>query len=174
MKTNIFLLILAVFIVSLIITLNIFFQQNYQSEMAEQFNRQQLLIAKSVAKSIEGYVEHIEEETIAFSSLLADRGFEGRNMEEFVNTAFAELKEEIVINLKILDNQGKLRYSSSGESLTDKDLEFDRAAHDLKIGKVKFFDRIADQKKTCSGRSGGSCCRAKRHAYCGCPAEYHQ
>ncbi len=147
MKTNILLLIFAVFIVSLIITLNIFFQQNYQSEMAEQFNRQQLLIAKSVAKSIEGHVEHIEEETIAFCSLLAERGFDGRNMEEFVNTAFAELKEEIVINLKIIDNQGRLRYSSSGESLTGNDLEFYKAGHDVKNGKVLFLDRIAEQKK---------------------------
>ena len=147
MKTNIFLLILAVFVVSLIITLNLFFQQNYQSEMAEQFNRQQLLIAKSIAKNIEEHIEHIEEETVAFGSLLADRGLGDKNMEEFVNAAFAELKKEIVVNLKILNNQGRLRYSSSGESLTEKDLEFFKAAHDLKIGKVKFLDLISEQKK---------------------------
>jgi hypothetical protein len=33
-------------IISIIITLNIFFQQNYQREMAEQLNSQQVLIAK--------------------------------------------------------------------------------------------------------------------------------
>lgn len=147
MKTNIFLLILAVFIVSLIITLNIFFQQNYQSEMAEQFNRQQLLIAKSVAKNIEGHVEHIEEEAVSFVRLLADRGLDIRNMEEFVNNAFAEVRENVNINLKILDNQGRLKYSSSGESLTNKDVEFFRAARDVKIGKVKFLDLTMESKK---------------------------
>ena len=60
MKTNIILFALVVFIISLIITLNIFFQQSYQSEMAEQFNRQQLIIAKSIAKSIEDEIQHIE------------------------------------------------------------------------------------------------------------------
>ncbi|MDP2156712.1 MAG: hypothetical protein Q8K68_03260, partial [Nitrospirota bacterium] len=147
MKTNIFLLILAVFIVSLIITLNIFFQQNYQSEMAEQFNRQQLLIAKSVAKNIEGYVEHIEEEALSFVRLLADRGLDIRNMEEFVNDAFAEVREDVNINLKILDNQGQLKYSSSGESLTNKDIEFFRTARNVEVGKVKFLDLTMEGKK---------------------------
>ena len=91
MKTNIFLLILAVFIVSLIITLNIFFQQNYQSEMAAQFNRQQLLIAQSVAKNIESEIEHIKEKTRSFVTLLADRGLDSGNMEGFVDDAFSFL-----------------------------------------------------------------------------------
>jgi len=63
-KTNIFLFGLVLFIISLIITLNIFFQQSYQSEMAEQFNRQQLLIAKSVAKNLEDLMQHMEDETL--------------------------------------------------------------------------------------------------------------
>jgi len=147
LKTNIFLLILSVFIVSLIITLNMFFQQNYQSEMAEQFNRQQLLIAKSVAKNIEGHIEHIEEEALSFVRLLADRGLDLRNMDEFINDAFAEVREDININLKILDNQGRLRYSSSGESLTNRDIEFFRSARDIKIGKVRFLDLTMEGKK---------------------------
>lgn len=147
MKTNIFLLILAVFIVSLIITLNIFFQQNYQSEMAEQFNRQQLLIAKSVAKNIEGHMDHIAEEMLSFARLLADRGLDTRNMEDFVNDAFAEVREEMNINLKIVDSRNLLRYSSSGESLTEKDLAFLRDAAGLAIGEVRFFDLSKESKK---------------------------
>jgi PAS domain S-box-containing protein len=159
LKTNIFLLILAVFIVSLIITLNIFFQQNYQSEMAEQFNRQQLLIAKSVAKNIESHMEHIEEETLSFVRLLADRGLDSRNMEEFVNDAFAEAREEVSINLKIIDNQGRLKFSSSGESLTDRDQAFFREVQEVKTGTVKFIDLTKGSKKivmlTPIGRSTG-------------------
>lgn len=147
MKTNIILLILAVFIVSLFITLNVFFQQNYQSEMAEQFNRQQLLIAKSVAKNIESHMDHIQEETLSFVRLLADRGLDSRNMEEFVNDAFAEAREEISINLKIIDNQGRLKYSSSGESLTDRDAVFFREAQKIETGRVKFVDLSLESKK---------------------------
>jgi len=147
MKTNIFLLILSVFIVSLIITLNIFFQQNYQSEMADQFNRQQLLIAKSVAMNIENHMGHIEEEIRSFARLLTVRRLDSRNMEEFVNDAFAEAREEININLKIVDSQGRLTYSSSGESLTEKDFAFFKAAQDLKTGEVKYFDLARESKK---------------------------
>ena len=147
MKTNIFLLILAIFIVSLIITLNIFFQQNYQSEMAAQFNRQQLLIAQSVAKNIESQIEHIEEKTRSFVSLLADRGLDSRNMEGFVDDAFSFLGKEGNINLKILDNQGRLRFSSTGESLTKKDLEFFALARKTEIGKIQFHDLIKTGKK---------------------------
>jgi sensor histidine kinase regulating citrate/malate metabolism len=161
-KTNIFLLILAVFIVSLFITLNIFFQQNYQSEMAEQFNRQQLLIAKFLAKNIEGHMEHLDEETLSFVRLLADRGIDSRNMEGFVNDAFAEVREEISINLKVLDQQGRLRYSSSGESLTKRDMEFFRQTQDVRPGKVQLVDLTMEGKKvvmltpivSSSGRAG--------------------
>ncbi len=147
MKTNIFLLILAVFIVSLIITLNMFFQQNYQSEMAEQFNRQQLLIAKSVAENIEKHVEHIEEEALSFVRLLFDRGLDIRDMDEFISDAFSEVRNDVNINLKILDNKGQLRYSSSGESLTGRDIEFFSASQDIQIGHVKFLDLTREGKK---------------------------
>ena len=76
MKTNIILFALVVFIISLIITLNIFFQQSYQSEMAEQFNRQQLIIAKSIAKSIEDDIQHIESGTVSLARLLAKKSLE--------------------------------------------------------------------------------------------------
>jgi PAS domain S-box-containing protein len=115
--------------------------------MAEQFNRQQLLIAKFVAKNIESHMVYIEEETLSFARLLADRGLERSNMEGFVNDAFAEARQERDINVKIVDDQGMLRYSSSGESLTEKDRAFFRDADDLKTGSVKFLDLAGESKK---------------------------
>jgi len=122
MKTNIVLFALAVFIISLIITLNIFFQESYQSEMAEQFNRQQLLIAKSIAKSIEDDIQHIEAETVSLARLLGDRSLEDRSVGEFVSTAF-EMSEKMPANIKVLDSRGKVVYSSLGESLKPRDAE---------------------------------------------------
>ena len=127
--------------------------------MAEQFNRQQLLIAKSVAKNIEGHMEHITEETLSFARLLADRGLDTRHLEDFINDAFAEAREEININLKIVDHRHRLRYSSSGESLTEKDLTFLRDAEGLTIGEVRFYDLSKESKKivvlTPIGRTSG-------------------
>lgn len=147
MKTNILLLILVVFIISLIITLNIFFLQSYQSEMAEQFNRQQQLTAKSVAKNIEDEMQHFEEETLSLSRLLADRGLDDRGMEEFVNNSFEEVKENINVNIKILDIKKRLRYSSFGESVGKRDFEFFEMARKQKSGEVLFLDKLADERK---------------------------
>src|SRR5574340_498466 len=117
MKTNIFLFALIVFIISLIITLNIFFQQSYQSEMAEQFNRQQLIIAKSIAQSIEDDIRHVEAETLSLARLIGERRLESRGLEEFINNTYYGVRAEIGTNIKILDRYGRVVYSSLGESL---------------------------------------------------------
>ena len=53
--------ILAV-IISALITLNIFFQQTLQMEMAEQFNKQQLLLANAEASNIQSFVNGLKDE----------------------------------------------------------------------------------------------------------------
>jgi len=143
LKTNVFLLILVLFIISLIITLNMFFQQSYQSEMAEQFNRQQLLIAKSVAKSIEGDMQHIEAETLSLARLLGERGLRSTNIGEAVYTAYVELSDDPSVNIRILDEGGSQIFSSHGEPMgvTDKELLRDYAA--APSGKVTYLDRLA-------------------------------
>jgi len=147
LKTNIFLFALVVFIVSLIITLNIFFQQSYQSEMAEQFNRQQLIIAKSIAKSIEDEIQHIEVETLSLSRLLGDRSLDDKGLEEFVSTAYSEAREEISANIKILNNRGKLVYSSLGESLKPRDSELFQGLRQSFEKKVHYLDLLATERK---------------------------
>ena len=147
MKTNILLLTLVLFIISLIITLNIFFQQSYQSEMAEQFNGQQQLIAKSVAKSIEGDLQHIEAESLSLANLLAGRNLEERNLAEVVYTAYVELSEDPNVSIKILDSSRRLRYSSCGEKATRTDLSYLDLARDVGPHKVKVFDRSAEERR---------------------------
>jgi PAS domain S-box-containing protein len=147
LKTNIILFGLILFVVSIIITLNIFFQQSYQGEMAEQFNREKLLIAKSVAKSIGDEMEHIEAETLAFGRLLSDRGLHPEKMDEFVKDAFAELAEEIGIRMKILDEKGKLKYSSGKETLTKKDMDYFELARLVGPGKARILDLVEEDRK---------------------------
>ncbi|MBI5188400.1 MAG: hypothetical protein HZA07_04940 [Nitrospirae bacterium] len=147
MKSNLLLLALVVFIISLIITLNIFFQQSYQSEMAEQFNRQQLLIARATAKGIEGYIEHLEEKIVSFSKLLLDRGLAERQLKDFTENTLSEVREDINVNLKIIDSKGRLSYSSSAEPINKDDLQlFDRSKN-IEAGKVFSLSRLAEGRK---------------------------
>ncbi len=147
MKTNVLLFILVVFIISLIITLNMFFQESYQSEMAEQFNRQQLIIAKSVAKSIEGELHHVEGETLSLTRLLGEGGLSGKTMEESVYTAYVDLSEDVNVTIKILDSSGRAMFSSHGEPVNASDIEHFRNLASLPPGKVTYLDRLAQDRK---------------------------
>jgi PAS domain S-box-containing protein len=147
MKTNLLLFILVLFIISLIITLNIFFQQSYQSEMAEQFNRQQLLIAKSVAKSIGDDMLHIEAETLSLARLLGEQGLSGSSLRQSVYTAYVELSEDVNIGIKVIDAEKNLRYSSQGEPLGAEDLEFFETAKEVPSSRVLSLDRLAKERK---------------------------
>jgi C4-dicarboxylate-specific signal transduction histidine kinase len=117
MKFKLLFIIFLLIVASIIITLNVFFLQNYEAEMAMQFSQQQLIIAKTVAESIQNNLEHLKEETIALAELLSRRGLKKEGLEEFINYALAELQEEIGIKLVILDRNEKVVYSSSDNAL---------------------------------------------------------
>jgi PAS domain S-box-containing protein len=147
LKTNISLLVLVIFIVSLIITLNVFFQNTYQSEIAEQFNRQQLLIAKSIANNLEDEMLHMESEMLSLAALISEGKVKPLSLEEFINYAHYEIREDMNSAIKIIDSRKRLRYSSHGESLTKEDMQLFGRAEKLAPGKVLFVDKLATERK---------------------------
>ena len=72
--------ILAV-IISSLITLNISFQQTLQMEMAEQFNKQQLLLASAEASNIQTYINNIRDKMIHVAQVVS--AFRIRNQKDF-------------------------------------------------------------------------------------------
>jgi C4-dicarboxylate-specific signal transduction histidine kinase len=148
MKLKIGLFIILLIIVSAIVTLNIFFQQNYQAEMANQFNQQQLIIAKTVATSILNSLEHLTEETKALALLLAHRGVHADGIEEFITHSFAEIQEDIGIEMNLMDETGKMIYASKkGEVLHEGLSRIHEVSKRLESGEVGVIDRITDDRK---------------------------
>lgn len=147
MKTNIVLFGLIVSVISVIITLNIFFQQSYQGEMAEQFSNEKQLIAKSIAKNISDEVEHLEEETTRFSRLLYTRGLAPEKLGVFVKDTFSEIAEDTSTGLKILDLQGHIIYNSAGQAPAREVLEHYEIARLVKPGTVQFHDMVEEGRK---------------------------
>jgi len=145
MRLNVFLIFLILVIISFVITLNIFFQQNYQKEMAEQFNRQQLLIAKTISSSIKDNFEHLEEELESFARLLSRRGIEKRGLGEYVNDAFTEEKEDEGVELRIIGAGGDVVYPS-GVSVPDT-RKYLTIASNLKFQEIQYIDQIASGRK---------------------------
>ncbi|MDA8082680.1 MAG: ATP-binding protein [Nitrospiraceae bacterium] len=147
MKTNIVLFGLIIVVISVIITLNIFFQQSYQGEMAEQFSLEKQQIAKSVAKSISDEIQHLEDESIRFSRLLAIRGLDRRGMDEFIRNTFSEIADDPTTVLKIVDSGGRMIYSSSGKALDKDDIEHYELARLVRPGEVQFHDMVEAGRK---------------------------
>lgn len=145
MKLNIFLIFLILVIISFVITLNIFFQQNYQKEMAEQFNRQQLIIAKTISSSISDDFEHLEEELKAFTRLIVDRGIGKKGLKRFVGDVFAEESENEGIGLRVIGKSGEIVYPS-GLSMANA-TEYLAMVSNLKFQELLYIDQIANERK---------------------------
>lgn len=62
-----------IIVVSALITLNIFFQNTLQFEMAVQFNKQQLLLARSIAGAISSYISFMKEEVTEVAYKLSEK-----------------------------------------------------------------------------------------------------
>jgi PAS domain S-box-containing protein len=115
--------------------------------MAEQFNRQQLIIARSIAKNIESDIGRLEEETLSFAKLMFDRDVDRGNIGEFVNNAFIVGRDETNIDIKILDNDGSLLYSFFSDSLKPDDHHLFELAKKVAPGKVRFIDKVDKEQK---------------------------
>jgi PAS domain S-box-containing protein len=146
LKGNVILIVPAIFIVSLIITLNLFLQQNYQAEMAEQFNKQQLLLADTISKNMKGHIEHIEEETRAFAKFLGDKKLTSPGLEGIVEDVFAEAGGDHGINLAIFDGKNRLVYSTHPDAPDGEDLLLAEKSMTLRGGDVIYLDRTIESK----------------------------
>lgn len=147
MKFKLTLIVFFLLIVSVIVTLNIFFYQAYEAEMAAQINQQQLIIAKTIASSMEDTLDHLKEETIALAGLLSERGLKKQGLGGYIQYAIAEIKEEIKIEITIYNEKEELIYSSKPlYKPTVKDMLMIEKARSAGHGKLYFSDRIAEER----------------------------
>jgi len=148
MKSKIFILTLFVILVSLLITLNVIFHESLRDELAEQYNNQQLLIAKTVADSISSAIEHLEEESTSLARLLSIRGLKGDGLSEFIRSAFEETELEMDVALTVFDKGAKTVFSTIDitPQLGDYASLF-KSSLELKEGEVFFLEKIQREDK---------------------------
>lgn len=75
MKGYFLIVTILVAIVSILVTLNVFFQQSLQMEIAEQFNKEQLLLSRSIANNIRSYLQFMKEEALEVAHELAEKPY---------------------------------------------------------------------------------------------------
>ncbi len=101
-------------VLSLIIILGQFFHQSLQEEMAGQFNKQQLLLAREVSMNIESFIDHVYRDIHIISRLpeveKINRNSQSRSVAETINF---NIQNEMLVTIRVLDRNGIVLYDSS-------------------------------------------------------------
>jgi PAS domain S-box-containing protein len=101
-------------ILSLIIILGQFFHQTLQKEMADQFNKQQLLLAQEVAINVEGFLDQVYRDISVISRLPdihgVNRSAQARSIVEGIHYF---IESDIILTIQVLDHQGAILYDSA-------------------------------------------------------------
>jgi signal transduction histidine kinase/uncharacterized protein YktB (UPF0637 family) len=149
MKSRIIIFSVFIFLVSILIIFNVIFHESLHDELAEQYNHQQLLIAKTVADSIYAAIEHLEEESTSLARLLAIRGLhKDEGLAEFIKSAFEETDLEMDVSLTVFDKEGATVFSTIDISAMLGDYaSLFKSSKDLKKGEVFFLQRINKEDK---------------------------
>ncbi len=101
-------------VLSIIIILGQFFHQSLQEEMAEQFNKQQLLLAREVAMNIESLTDHVYKSIRVIAQLPEiDRIRLNPRVRSAVESINFSLRNEALVTIRVLDRNGILLYDSS-------------------------------------------------------------
>jgi signal transduction histidine kinase len=101
--------ILAVFILSLVI-LSIFFERTLQREMAEQFNKQQLLLANAEASNIHEYLGGMKDEMLHIAQSVSLLQIRKDSDLKFITEGVVKDSNVIRKQVKFLDRRGEILF----------------------------------------------------------------
>jgi C4-dicarboxylate-specific signal transduction histidine kinase len=102
--------ILAIIIISLII-LNVSFHRTLQMEMAEQFNKQQLLLAKAEAYNIQAYIGKVKDEMLRITQSESMPQIIKETRYAFFTDEFFKEIGKVRMGIKFLDNEGNVLFT---------------------------------------------------------------
>ena len=111
-----YLLIIAtlIIVISVLITIGVFFQESLQMEMAEQFSKQQLLLSKSIADHIGAHFSFIREGVLHVSEVLSKRDIKNRDDLDGLIKDVLEKKKALKADFGIIGVKGDIIFSEEG------------------------------------------------------------
>lgn len=118
MKSYLLIVGILIVLISALITLNVFFQQSLQMDMAEQFNKQQSLLSKSIADNIGAYLYFIKQDVIHISNMLTKRGVTDKKDLDWLTSDALRKKGIIETSLGILNTKGEVVFSEGNNTLS--------------------------------------------------------
>ncbi len=101
-------------IISSLITLNISFQQTLQMEMAEQFNKQQLLLASAEASNIQTYINNTRDRMVHVAQVVSAIQIRSRKDFEWLTSWIFKGIGDVRRVVFFLDGNGKALFTEGG------------------------------------------------------------
>ncbi len=111
MKGYTIIISILVLVVSSLITLNIFFQNTLQMEIAEQFNKQQLLLANAEASNIQSYINSMREELFHVAHFISRLDIKEKGNFKWLTDKIFTDNGNIKTNIKVLDKNNVVLFS---------------------------------------------------------------
>ena len=121
MKGYIIIISLLAVVVLALIGLNVSFQRTLQMEMAEQFNKQQLLIAKAEASNIQAYLNVVKEDMLHVVQLASVMNISKEEDFRLLTDSSCRHIGDIKRRVVFLDNQGKIRFTKGTMAIKETD-----------------------------------------------------
>ncbi len=143
MKSHILIIAALIAVISGLVTLNIFFQQSLQMDMAEQFNIHQLLLSKLITDNIKSYIDHEREKLLLIAQPLSET--EVRSSRDFskikekLNTV---RKETIDDEFGLIDARGALIfYQRERDRLSPDISDIIKRTRGMKPNTTRLFEK---------------------------------
>ncbi len=111
MKKYIVIVGILALIIAALITLSVFFQRTLQMEMAEQLNKQQLILANAEATSIHEYLRDVQDEVFHIAQSIALFRIERDSDFKFVTRDLFKDNGVIKKQIALLDRRGDVRFT---------------------------------------------------------------
>ena len=156
MKGHFLIIGILLFIVSVLISLNIFFQQSLQMEIAQEFSKQQQLISQLIASNIGDFIRLRKERVLYSAQLLSRMELGSRADMDRLASEVLKSRHNVMANFGILNAQGEIIYfEGNRKSLSSLSPEISRKALELALGQVGlielptvlyFMARVPDSK----------------------------
>lgn len=111
------------FVLSLIIILGQFFHQTLQDEMAEQFNKQQLMLAREIAINIESFVDRLYKDIHTIAQLPEiHRIHQSPRCRVVAEAITSQLQSDVPVAIQVLTKSGRILYDNSAPEKEGMDL----------------------------------------------------
>ena len=139
MKGHFLIIGVLLIIVSILISLNIFFQQSLQMEVAQEFSKQQQLISQLIAHNIGDFIRLRKERVLYTARLLSNIGINS-NIDRLAYDVL-QSRHSVAANFGILNERGEVvHFEGNKESLKTLSPQIVKTALNLPDGQVRLIE----------------------------------